>query len=81
MSPFRIRVIAGMCVWVAGLLAVLFALNLGQIRDIPGAVMVQQVMLCDGPSCASGDMVDLPFFAPIRFDPQPETLHMRVTLQ
>ncbi|MHA7849548.1 sensor histidine kinase [Roseovarius sp.] len=70
-----------MCVWVAGLLAVLFALNLGQIRDIPGAVMVQQVMLCDGSTCASGEMVDLPFFAPIRFDLQPETLHMRVTLQ
>ncbi len=72
---------AGVFAWVAGLTAVIFALNIGQIHEIPGSVMVQQVMLCDDRDCARGDMVDLPYFSQTRFDPQPETKHMRVTLR
>lgn len=80
MIRWTVSGIVGMLVWISGLTAVIFALNIGQIRAIPGTVMIQQVLLCDGPDCARGDMVDLPYFAPIRFVPQPETLHMRVTL-
>ena len=81
MIRWSVGTLVGMALWVAVLLAILFALNIGQIRDIPGAVMVQRVMLCDGPACASGEMVDLPFSSPIRFDPEPATLHMRATLE
>jgi signal transduction histidine kinase len=78
---WSVSTLVGIALWVAVLLAILFALNIGQIRDIPGAVMVQRVMLCDGPACTSGEMVDLPFSSPIRFDPEPAILHMRATLE
>lgn len=81
MIRWSVSALVGMALWVAVLLAILFALNIGQIRDIPGAVMVKRVMLCDGPACTGGEMVDLPFSSPIRFDPEPATLHMRATLE
>lgn len=81
MIRWSIGALVGVGLLVAVLLSILFALNFGKIRDIPGAVMVKQVMLCDGPACASADMVDLPFSSPIRFDPEPTTLHIRVTLE
>jgi len=75
-----VRVSLGLMIWVFGLAALIYLLDFGKIRPIPGAQMITEAAVCEMTDCSVTFPQALPYFSPMNFNTETEIRHLRVHL-
>ena len=74
------RITVAMFLWVALLAAGLLLLDIGRLKPVPGAVLIDAMQVCSDEACQVKETAELPYFSPRRFSTETEMRHFRFSL-